>query len=71
MPLRRVQSIFVDNNSELMHQDWLRRLFNQCGSIVTVFIPAKRRKLNNSGFGFVKFRDVVSIEEVIKMYNGV
>ncbi|KAL6983758.1 hypothetical protein U1Q18_017134 [Sarracenia purpurea var. burkii] len=36
---REVHNIFVDHLLELMHREWMKQLFAQCGSITEVKIP--------------------------------
>ncbi|KAL6997749.1 La-related protein 7 [Sarracenia purpurea var. burkii] len=64
-------TVFVDQLPETMHKDWLRRLFEPCGNITEVFIPLKRRQVSKSKYGFVRFREKVSVEKAIKKYNQV
>ncbi|KAL6985827.1 La-related protein 7 [Sarracenia purpurea var. burkii] len=64
-------TIFVDQLPELMHQAWLKQLFVQCGNIIEVKIPQKRRQATNCKFGFVRFNELEAMNRAIRMFNGV
>ncbi|KAL6989280.1 Serine arginine-rich splicing factor 2 [Sarracenia purpurea var. burkii] len=68
---RQRHSIFVDQLPERMDHRWLGQLFAQCGTILDVYIPQKRRLVSNSKFGFVRFKEVSTVEKAISMYHGI
>ncbi|KAL6992821.1 hypothetical protein U1Q18_010937 [Sarracenia purpurea var. burkii] len=45
-------------------------MFQQCGYILEVFIPQKRRKNTNTRFGFIKFLKESAVEHAISNLNG-
>ncbi|KAL7001411.1 Spliceosome-associated protein 49 [Sarracenia purpurea var. burkii] len=64
-------TIFIDNIPDQIDNTWLRNAFNLCGLVAGAFIPNKRRRMSNSRFGFVKFRDPKDTSAAIHNYNGV
>ncbi|KAL6954848.1 Multiple RNA-binding domain-containing protein 1 [Sarracenia purpurea var. burkii] len=67
----RGSTIFVDNLPDSIHCQWLGRMFQQCGYVLEVQIPSKKRWKSNTKFGFVRFRSSAEAEEAMENFNGV
>ncbi|KAL6983931.1 hypothetical protein U1Q18_017303 [Sarracenia purpurea var. burkii] len=66
----RGSTIFIDNLPDLIHCQWLGRMFQQCGYVLEVKIPSKKRWKTNTKFGFVRFRSSAEAEEAMNNLNG-
>ncbi|KAL6957426.1 hypothetical protein U1Q18_046927 [Sarracenia purpurea var. burkii] len=64
-------TIFVDNLPDSIHCQWLGRMFQQCGYVLEVHIPSKKRWKSNTKFGFMRFRSSAEAEEAMRNLNGV
>ncbi|KAL7228748.1 hypothetical protein ACSBR2_007444 [Camellia fascicularis] len=63
-------TVFVDNLPSAMDAKILFNLFTKFGIVKDVFIPAKRRIVTNSRFGFVRFDCYVAADIAIQKRNG-
>ncbi|KAF5959503.1 hypothetical protein HYC85_000712, partial [Camellia sinensis] len=68
--VRRTTSWLPDNISNAMDAKTLFNLFTKFGIVKDVFIPAKRRVVTNSRFGFMRFDCHVAADIAIQKGNG-
>ncbi|XP_028057424.1 uncharacterized protein LOC114261350 [Camellia sinensis] len=64
-------TIFVDDIPEMMSPQGLFKLFSKFGVVKDVFIPAKRRLVTGSRFGFVRYNCPILVELAVQKTNGV
>ncbi|KAI8534970.1 hypothetical protein RHMOL_Rhmol10G0138600 [Rhododendron molle] len=65
-------TLFVDNLPE--DEDplsWFRQFFNQFGAVKDAFIPAKRSRVSDRRFGFIRYNCATAANVAISKSNGV
>ncbi|XVF21282.1 hypothetical protein REPUB_Repub12eG0076900 [Reevesia pubescens] len=64
-----VSTVFVNNIPKKVHWRWLRKIFQNQGKVVDVFIP-KKRSGNGKKFGFVRFGERNDALHAIEFLHG-
>ena len=62
--------LYVGNLPYTTNEDELRRLFEQAGSVDSVYLPTDRQTGQPRGFGFVEMTNNTDAENAIRMYDG-
>ncbi|CAO2813892.1 unnamed protein product [Amaranthus hypochondriacus] len=67
---RKVVSLFVDGISRKVSLQDLRRIFEQEGSVMDVYISGKKRKKEKDSFGFVRYNSTKEALKAIEKLDG-
>ncbi|MHB1133813.1 MAG: RNA recognition motif domain-containing protein [Chloroflexota bacterium] len=62
--------LYVGNLPYSATEDELRRLFEQSGSVDSVYLPTDRQTGQPRGFGFVEMTNGTDAENAVRMYDG-
>ena len=63
-------SLFIDGLPWEMNWSWLLQIFIGEGEVSDVYVSHKRRRFNNSKFGFVRFKKLEEATNAINKLNG-
>jgi RNA recognition motif-containing protein len=62
--------LYVGNLPYTASEDEIRRLFEQAGSVDSVYLPTDRQTGQPRGFGFVEMTNNSDAENAIRTYDG-
>lgn len=62
--------LYVGNLPYSASEDELRRLFEQSGTVDSVYLPTDRQTGQPRGFGFVEMSNQSDAENAIRMFDG-
>ena len=63
-------SLFIDGLPWEMNWSWLLQIFIGEGEVSDVYVSHKRRRFNNSKFGFVRFKKLEEATNAVNNLNG-
>lgn len=62
--------LYVGNLPYTASEDEMRRLFEQAGTIDSIYLPTDRQTGQPRGFGFVEMTSQSDAENAIRMFDG-